>query len=135
MLPVAFASSVKNEDKTDNAFTFTFDAAADELVSATSSKQFKFDDDVDFTVSVADKTGTAPLLGRIRFGLLADEGVRYEGTVRFQILDATNSTAYEETDEVSFTLRPKKGKRTYNLKVPFDLSTSGDYSVRVTFGR
>lgn len=135
LLPVAFAASVKDADKPDNFFTFTFDADQDELVVAASSKQTKLDDDVDFTVYVADKRGPAPLLGRLRFGLLADEAVRYVGTVRFQILDASGRVAYQDNESVRFTLRPKKGKRTHNLRFPFDLSESGDYSVKVTFGR
>ena len=135
LLPVAFAASTKDDDKPDNFFSFTFDADKDEVITAASSKQSKLDDDVDFTVYVNEHNRSAPLLGRMRFGLLADEAVRYDGTVRFQILDNSGATAYEDSESVRFTLRPKKGKRTHNLKFPFDLTNSGDYSVRVTFGR
>lgn len=135
LLPVAFAASVKDDDAIDNAFSFTYDAADDEIVTAASSKQMKLGDDVDFTVSVAEKPGNSPLLGRVRFGLLAEDGVRYRGTVRFQILDDSGATAYEDTDSVAFTLRPRAGQRTHNLRFPFDLADSGDYSVEVTFGR
>ena len=135
LLPVAFAASVKDDDATDNAFSFTYDAAHDEMVAAASSKHMKLDDDVDFTVFVMEKNGNAPLLGRVRFGLLEDEGVRYKGTVRFRILRDSGGAAYEDTQSVSFTLRPKGGQRNHNLKFPFDLPDSGDYSVEVTFGR
>ena len=135
LLPVAFAASVKDDDAVDNAFSFTYDTTNDEMVTAASSKQMKLDDDVDFTVSVAERNGNSPLLGRVRFGLLAKEGVRYRGTVRFQILRDSGGTAYEETRSVSFTLRPKGGQRTHTLTFPFDLDASGDYSVEVTFGR
>jgi hypothetical protein len=135
LLPVAFAASVKDDDATDNAFTFSYDAVHDEMVTAASSKHVKLDDDVDFTVFVTERNGNAPLLGRVRFGLLEDKGVRYRGTVRFRIMRDSGGTAYEDTQSVSFTLRPKGGQRTHNLKFPFDLPDSGDYSVEVTFGR
>lgn len=135
LLPVAFAASVKDEDAADNAFTFTYDAENDDIVAAASSKQMKIDDDVDLTVFVAEKRGNSPLLGRVRFGLLADEGVRYRGTVRFEIMSDSGGAGYDDTESVSFTLRPKGGKRTHTLKFPFDLTDSGDYSVEVTFGR
>lgn len=135
LLPVAFAASVKDDDTADNAFTFTYDAEDNEIVTAASSKHVKIDDDVDFTVSVAEKNGNSPLLGRVRFGLLDDEGVRYRGKVRFRILSDAGGTAYEDTDSVYFTLRPKSGQRTHSLRFPFDLAASGGYSVEVTFGR
>lgn len=135
LLPVAFAASVKDDDRVDNFFSFTFDADEDELVTASSSVRHKQGDDVFFTVSIADKAGRTPLLGRVRFGLIADEGVRYNGTVSFEVVSASGGSAYEADKPVSFTLRPKKGKRAQTFRFPFDLPDSGDYSVRVTFGR
>lgn len=136
LLPVAFAASVKDDDAVDNNFEFTYDAENDEMVDATSSKPpTNINDDVDFTVSIAEKNGNAPLLGRVRFGLLADEGVRYRGTVRLRVLADSGGATYEDTQPVSFTLRPKGGQRTHNLRFPFDLPESGHYRVRVTFGR
>lgn len=134
LLPIAFAASVKQDDKADNVFTFTYDATDDELVSAASSKYFKMDDDVDFTVSVTDQ-GASPLMGRVRFGLLADEGVRYTGEIHYKILDGSGDPVFEEDRAVSFTLRPRAGKKTQTVRFPFDLATSGDYSVKVTFSR
>jgi hypothetical protein len=134
LLPVAFAASVKDDDAVDNNFEFTYEAENDEIVTATSSMVHKINDDVAFTVSVAEKSGSSPLVGRVRFGLLDDEGVRYRGKVRFRILSASG-TAYEDTQSVAFTLRPKSGKRSHSLRFPFDLPESGDYSVDVRFGR
>ena len=135
LLPVAFAASVKNDDRVDNAFAFTWDADADEIVTATSSIRSEFGDDVQFTVYVTEGNGRGPLLGRLRFDLLTDEAVRYAGTIHFEIIDGSRQTAFEDDRSVRFTLRPKSGKRVHNLKIPFDLANSGDYSVKVTFSR
>ena len=136
MLPIAFAASVKNDDHVDNSFSFTYNAEVDEMVVATSSKRFSFDDDVDFSVSVAE-TGDAtnPLVGRVRFGLLAKRGVRYSGTITFRVVDPRgNAAGYETTEPVSFTLRPRKGQRVKTVTFPFDVA-SGDYTVDVSFSR
>ena len=135
MLPIAFAASVKNDDHVDNSFSFTYDAETDDMVVATSSKRFSFDDDVDFSVSVAETNdATTPLVGRVRFGLLAKRGVRYTGTITFRLVDATGNVAYETTEPVSFTLRPRKGQRVETVTFPFDVA-SGDYTVDVSFSR
>ena len=134
MLPIAFAASVKNDDHVDNAFSFTYDSEADKIVVASSSKRFAFDDDVDFTVSIAETEGDAPLVGRVRFGLLAKRGVRYAGKIKFRILDAAGNAGYETTQPISFTLRPERGKRTKTMTFPFDVQ-SGDYNVDVSFSR
>ena len=135
LLPVAFAASVKNDDRVDNAFAFEYDADADEIVSATSSIRGKFGDDVQFTVFVTQGKGRRPLLGRLRFDLLTDRAVRYAGTIDFEIVDESRRTAFENDRSVRFTLRPKSGKRVHKLKMPFDLDKSGYYSVKVTFSR
>lgn len=135
LLPVAFAASVKDDDSADNFLSFTFDADNDELVTVASSVRHKQGDDVFFTVTVDEKEGNVPLLGKVRFGLLADEGVRYDGTMHFDVLDSAGQVAFSHDKPVNFTLRPKKGKRTHALRIPFDLSSSGDYSIDVTFGR
>lgn len=134
MLPIAFAASVKNDDHVDNSFSFTYDSDADEMVVASSSKRFKLDDDVDFTVSVAESDGSRPLVGLIRFGLLGKTAVRYSGRVRFRILDTAGKASFQTSKPVSFTLRPKPGRRTKLLRVPFDVA-SGHYTVAVSFSR
>ena len=131
MLQVAFASSVKNDDRVDNSFAFGYDAEAAEIVAATSSKRFKFDDDVDFSVTV---TEADPLLGRVKFRLLAKEPVRYEGTITFEVIEPSGKTAYEESRAISFTLRPKQGQKVKAFKFPFTVP-SGHYRVDVTFSR
>lgn len=136
MLPIAFAASVKDDDQVDNAFSFTYSAETDEMVVATSSKRFSFDDDVDFSVSVAENDdATNPLIGRVRFGLLAKRGVRYAGTITFKVVDPRgNAPGYETSEPISFTLRPKKGQRVKTVTFPFDVA-SGDYVVDVSFSR
>lgn len=133
LLPVAFAASVKDDDQADNFLSFTFNADEDELETVASSVRHKQGDDVFFTVTVDEKRGNVPLVGKVRFGLLADEGVRYDGTMHFDVLDNASGVAFSEDKPVRFTLRPRNGKRAQSFKIPFDLPASGDYSIALTF--
>lgn len=133
-LPVAFAASVKRDDRADNAFTFAYDSTNVEIVAATSSTRYSFDDDVSLFVNVAEATGDAPLVGVARFGLLKKEAVKYEGTMTFIVKTVAGSTAFSTDRAVSFTLRPKTGKRVRRFAFPFDVP-SGDYEVTVRFSR
>ncbi len=133
MLPVAFAASVKDEDKVDNSFSFAYDATSETITAATSSIRHTFVDDVDFSVAVSEMDGEAPLVGRVRFRLFAKEAVRYVGGVRFTVIDFDGNIAYSEERDVSFTLRPKR-RPARLLTFPFEVA-SGDYKVRVTFSR
>jgi len=132
LLPVAFAASVKTDDRADNAFEFAYDAAAAEIAAATSSTRYKFDDDVGLFVNVAEAAGDQPLVGVARFGLLAKKPVRYEGTMTLIVETVDGETAYEADRSVAFTLRPQKGKRVRRFAFPFAVP-SGDYSVDVRF--
>ncbi len=134
LLPVAFAASVKTDDRADNAFEFAYDAAAAEIVAATSSTRYSFDDDVSLFVNVAEASGDTPLVGVARFGLLAKEAVKYEGTMTLTVKSAAGETAYETSRAVAFTLRPQKGKRVRRFAFPFNVP-SGDYGVTVRFAR
>ena len=132
LLPIAFASSVKNEDHADNSYAFTYDAESREIVQATSSKRYDLNDDVDVTVTLEESDDEAPLEGRVQFSLLKNEPIRYEGTVRFRVLDDPNQVAFEATREVSFRLRPQGRHRHERIKFPFDVP-SGDYWITVKF--
>ena len=132
LLPIAFASSVKNEDHADNSYAFTYDAESREIVTATSSKRYDLNDDVDVTVTIEESDDGAPLMGRVQFSLLAKEPVRYEGTVRFRVLDDPGQVAFEATREVSFRLRPQGRHRHERINFPFDVP-SGDYWITVKF--
>ena len=133
MLPVAFAASVKNEDHVDNSFSFAFDTEADDIVAATSSKRYKFDDDVDFSVTVSESDNESlPLVGRVKFRLLEKEPVRYEGTIHFKVVDVAGVVQHSEDRDVAFTLRRTQGRKGRTLLFYFDVP-SGDYKVGVTF--
>lgn len=132
LLPVAFAAEVKNDDVPDNVFTFVYDAEADEIVGATSSKMVVADDDVDISVVVVESESTSPLAGRVRFLLVTKKPVRYDGTVVFKVIDGAGTTAYETTKPVSFTLRKERSKRARSVTFRFDVPT-GEYQVDITF--
>lgn len=134
LLPVAFAASVKTDDRADNAFTFAYDATKAEIAAATSSTRYSFDDDVSLFVNVAETDGEEPLVAVARFGLLAKEAVQYEGTMTLTVKSTTGNIAYQTDRAVSFTLRPKQGKRVRRFGFPFEVP-SGDYSVTVRFSR
>lgn len=132
LLPVAFAASVKRDDRADNAFTFAYDAAKPEIVASASSTRYKFDDDVSLFVTVAEASGEERLVGVTRFGLLAKDPVRYDGTMTLSVKNAAGATAYQTSRAISFTLRPREGKRVRRLAFPFNVP-SGDYEVLVRF--
>jgi len=132
LLPVAFAASVKRDDRADNAFSFAYDAAAAEIVAATSSTRYSFDDDVSLFVNVAESAGDQPLVGFARFGLLAKKPVKYDGIMTLTVTTPGGDTAYETDRAVAFTLRPQKGKRVRRFAFPFNVP-SGDYDVSVRF--
>ncbi len=134
MLPVAFAASVKNEDHVDNSFAFAYDADTDEILAATSSKRYAFDDDVDFSVTVSEAEGELPLASRVRFRLLEREAVRYEGDIHFRIVNIAGDVIHEEQRDVAFTLRWREGRKSKAFVFPFD-APSGEYKVGVTFSR
>ena len=135
LLPVAFAASVKRDDHADNAFTFAYDAEKDEIVAAASSTRHSLDDDVSFFVTVAERnSATAPLAGKVRLALASDEAIRYEGTMTFTVESFAGDPVFQDDRTVSFTLRPKKGKKAEAFSFPFDVP-SGDYSVTVSFSR
>lgn len=133
LLPVAFAASVKDDDKADNYFGFSYDAQSSAITAATSSKVYDLVDDVDFAVTVSESDGELPLVGKVKLRLLDKEPVRYNGTIYFRIIDAAGTVSHNAEKDVSFTLRPKHQKsRAFSF--PFDVET-GTYKVRVTFSR
>lgn len=134
LLPVAFAASVKQDDRADNAFTFAYDASGAELVAATSSTRYRFDDDVSLFVNVAETDAGEPLLATARFALIAKEAIKYEGTMTLSVKSVEGATAFQTSRAVSFTLRPRKGKRVRTFTFPFEVPT-GDYQVNVRFSR
>ena len=134
LLPVAFAASVKMDDHADNAFTFEYDAEKAEIVNAASSTRHSLGDDVSFFVSVSEAQGSLPLVGKTRLALSGDQAVRYDGTMTLTVEDGSGPPAVEQDREVSFTLRPKQGKKVRTFAFPFDVP-SGDYGVTVTFSR
>ena len=132
-LPPALAATTKNRDRTDNSFSFTYDAEQRRMLRAESSIRYDFDDDVEFTVTVKELEGQEPpLLGRIWFRLLVKKPVAYQGQVRFRVIDAPGDVTFEATREVSFVLKPEEGQRTHRMRFPFEVPT-GDYTVTVKF--
>lgn len=134
LLPVAFAASVKRDDHADNAFTFTYNSDKGEIVTAASSTRHSLGDDVSFFVFVAEAKGASPLVAKTRLALSDDHAVRYNGTMTLTVEDETGRPAFKDDRSVSFTLRPKPGKKVRTFSFPFDVP-SGDYGVTVKFSR
>ena len=119
-------------DRTDNGYSFTYDAAEGEIVSAASSIRFDRRDPVSFVIYVRRNTKSDTVGERLRTRLSVavnkDRVVRYDGTFSFEITDPAGTVVYGASRELKVVLRPKPGQRKKSLSFVFDLP-SGDYNA------
>lgn len=138
--PVAAAAAplVVESDRTDNGFSFTYDAAEGEMVDAASSIRFDKRDPVSFVINIhqnpkSDQPGER-LRTRLSVGLNKDRVVRYKGTFWFEVTDAAGSIVYSDSRERKIVLRPRPGSRRSVMWFTFDVP-SGSYDAAGYFER
>lgn len=132
----AHASPIEiRRDRTDNTYTFTYDAEEGEITLAASSRRIDRDDRVSFLVGVrADKEAEEGdrLLARISLHLTSRKPVRYDGTFTLVVKDSDGEVVHTQEQDGHFVLRPSSGERRAELTVRFDLP-SGDYESFARF--
>jgi hypothetical protein len=125
------------KDKTDNVFSFTYDAVSGTFTKAGSSALFKARDKVDFLVYIREHPEDVigqRLKGRLQFGLIKDMTVIYDGTFTLDVFSpAMEDPIYTVSSVQRIVLRPKKGMRKAAIVFPFDLPSGENYSARATF--
>jgi hypothetical protein len=130
---VVFAAPwVVEQDRTDNGYSFTYDATEGKIGDAASSIRIDRRDPVSFVIYVrenkhSDEVGER-LRTRLSVGLSRDRTVRYDGTFSFEITDRAGSVVYTDSRELKIVLRPKPGERKEALSFVFDLP-SGTYDA------
>jgi hypothetical protein len=124
------------QDKTDNDFYFTYDAASGTMPKAYSSARFNRRDKVTFLVYIREHEGAMVgerLNGRLQLSLAKDQVVIYDGTFTLEVFSTmTGDVIYTDSRDDRIVLRPKKDHKKASMVFPFDLP-SGDYSARATF--
>lgn len=140
VIPAAVvAAPMKVEsDRTDNDYSFTYDAAGGEITLAQSSVRFNRRDPVSFTIYVQENSKSDEVGQRLRARLSValnpnkDGVVRYEGTFSFEITDSEGTVEHGDSRDLKVVLRPKPGERKASLSFVFDLP-SGDHNAKGFF--
>lgn len=135
---VSAAPLVVEQDRTDNGYSFTYDATEGKIGDAASSIRFDRRDPVSFIIYVrenktSEEVGTR-LRTRLSIGLNKDRVVRYDGTFSFEISDSVGTVVYTDSRDLKIILRPKPGERKDALSFVFDLP-SGSYNATGYFER
>ncbi|MFN2526424.1 MAG: hypothetical protein ABR505_09210 [Actinomycetota bacterium] len=132
----AQASPVEiRRDRTDNTYTFTYDADEGEITLAASSRRIRRDDRVSFLVGVKsdpDAEVGERLRARISLELSSRKAARYDGTFTLIVKNSDGEVVHKQAEDASFFLRPRAGERRAELKLRFDLP-SGDYESIARF--
>lgn len=119
-------------DRTDNGYSFTYDATQGEIVDAASSIRFDRRDPVSFIIYVRENTKSDELGERLRtrlsVALNKDRVVRYKGTFSFAITDSAGTVIHSDSRDLKVVLRPKPGARKASMSFVFDLP-SGSYNA------
>lgn len=139
-VPVAAAAAplVVDSDRTDNGFSFTYDASEGEIGDAASSIRIDKRDPVSFVINIhqnprSDELGER-LRTRLSVALNKDRVVRYNGTFWFEVTDAAGTVVHSDTRERKIVLRPRAGSRRSVMWFAFDLP-SGSYDAAGYFER
>lgn len=137
-MAAAAAPLVVDSDRTDNDFSFTYDAAEGEIVDAASSIRIDKRDPVSFVINIHENPKSDELGERLRtrlsVALNKDQVVRYKGTFWFEVTDAAGAVVCSDSRERKVVLRPRPGSRRAVMWFAFDLP-SGSYDAAGYFER
>lgn len=122
-------------DRTDNTYTFTYDADEGEITLAASSRRITRNDPVSFLVGVtsdAEAEAGQRLIARITLHLESKKAFRYDGTFTLVVKTPEGDVVLKRDRQEVFVLRPRNGERRAEFKIRFDLP-SGDYETFARF--
>ncbi len=131
------APIVMSHDRSDNSYSFTYDAASGEIGDAGSGLRISRSDPVSFVIYIRENEGAEVgerLRAQLRLGLNKNQAVRYNGFFSFEITDSTGTVVYRDEVRKRIVLRPRPGERRARLGFLFDLP-SGSYDSRGFFDR
>ncbi|MDP9067783.1 MAG: hypothetical protein M3N53_05485 [Actinomycetota bacterium] len=131
------APLVMSHDRSDNSYSFSYDAASGEIGDAASALRIRRDDPVAFVIYIRENEDAEVgerLKAQLLLGLNKKKVVRYNGTFSFEITDGAGTVVYSDEANRLIVLRPKPGERRARLTFLFDLP-SGSYSARGFFDR
>ncbi len=122
-------------DRTDNTYTFTYDADEGKITLAASSRRITRNDRVSFLVGVksdADAEVGKRLVARISLQLTSRRPAKYDGVFTLVVKNADGEVVLTQERNGSFLLRPRDGQRRAEFTLRFDLP-SGEYESVARF--
>lgn len=132
---LAHAATDVQRDRTDNTYTFTYDADEGEITLAASSRRITRNDRVSFLVGLRsdpDAEVGERLTARISLQLHARKALRYDGTFSLVVRTPEGEPVLKQERREDFVLRPRDGQRRAEFRMNFDLP-SGDYEAHAKF--
>jgi hypothetical protein len=133
--PISAAPYRMRGDRSDNTYSFTYNADDASMPVQTSSTVFKRRDRVRFYLYVRRRPAAEEgrrLAGVIKLRLVGNRPVRYAGDFIVKVKEAEGPLVLTRSRSRRITLRPRRGDRKARLVVRFDLE-SGDYEAFARF--
>ena len=124
---------VVNEDRSENVVTFTYDSEDGSVPSETSRGRRRTDENVTFTVAIAESQDAgAGLIGRVKLQLNGDHRTTYSGWFTFKVVDDSGDVVFQKSRPANIRLHPRPGMRRASVPFRFDLP-SGTYRATGSF--
>lgn len=134
-LPAVAAPRRIKAERSDNTYTFVYDADDDEIVEEQSSAEFGRHDRLQFFVYIRERPDDAegaPLAARLHLRLLGSRAMRFKGEFWLRVKTAGGITTLEKSKAKSILLRPRPGERRRVIHFRFGVD-SGAYRARAGF--
>lgn len=134
-VPVWAGTTRVDEDKSDNRFSFEYDAGSGSIGSQTSSERATNNPDVHFHVSVRETEDSGSgLRGLLTLRLDGNDHTIYNGWLGLHIETESGEVAFHRSKPVSIHLRPQPGQRRATLRFRLDLPSHDQYVALGNFG-
>ena len=128
--PVSAETRSVEEDRTDNTFSFEYDAESGSIDSQTSSNRAASNTAVYFRVSVLETEDSGSgLMAKLTLRLDGDDHTVYDGWIGLHIETESGEVAFHRSKPVSIHLRPQPGQRRATLRFRLDLPSNDRYTA------
>lgn len=134
-MPVGASPKRVKRQRSDNTYTFVYDAENEEIVEEQSSAELRRGDHLQFFVYIRERPDGAsgpPLVARLRLRLLGRRAMRFAGEFRVRVFRLPGGPAVRRSKPKNFVLRPKRGRRRRVVSIRFGVD-SGAYEARAGF--
>ncbi|HEX2240195.1 MAG TPA: hypothetical protein VHJ82_03515 [Actinomycetota bacterium] len=122
-------------DRSDNTYTFTYNADDGEITLAASSRRITRNDRVSFLLGIRSDPEAEVgerLIARISLQLHSRKPLRYDGIFTLVVKTPEGDVVLKQTREDDYVLRPRDGERRAHFNMRFDLP-SGEYEAHAKF--